>query len=246
LKLIDKMAKRMKQESNLTLYYGNIPGAMELSRIVLAVAGRFPDQTGGYTDKRLVWGGKEMTDFQASGKFKFNMGRIPMAEEDGVMFGQSNAIHRYNARSNGLFGKTELEGAVIDSIHEGVNEMVNAWRKLVPYGNKMSEDERKAADDTWFNTDPTPKPDRSNRQLDWFLSQLEAMVGEGEWAVGDAVSLADCALHQKLGDYTPFEDAAATQKALEKCPKLNKVLANVAALENVKKWQAYNAQLYKK
>ena len=62
--------------------------------------------------------------------------------------------------------------------------MKDAWRKLVPYGNKMSDDEMELATKEWFSTPPTPVIEgKKERQLQWFLTHLEGYMGDN-FAVG--------------------------------------------------------------
>ena len=69
-----------------------------------------------------------------------NLGRMPVCEADGVSIGQGAAIHMYIATTHGLAGANALETAQIMSINEALGELKSAFRGLVPYGSKPSEE----------------------------------------------------------------------------------------------------------
>ena len=78
---------------------------------------------------------------------------------------------------------------------------------------------------------------------------MEKLVGSDGFAVGGKLSLADVLLYNMFADKLapgqgePFNSAARTDLALEKCPKLKACIASVAEHENVKKWLETRATL---
>ena len=57
-----------------------------------------------------------------------------------------------------------IEGAKIDAYCEDIVDLKAAYRKVVPYRSKFSEEEMKEAKDKWFDTPSSPpEADRSER-----------------------------------------------------------------------------------
>jgi len=146
---------------------------------------------------------------------------------------------RYLAGQFGLMGRSAAEAAQIDALCEHVFDVQAAFRKLVPYGHSMSEAELAAATATWLSTPAEPKlPGRAERQLRWFLGQVEGQLPAGaRFAVGDRPSLADAYLFNLLGEVAPelgtagepFGDLAGVGAALEHYPKIAGIVAQFKA-----------------
>ena len=86
------------------LYYFNLKGRAELTRLIFAAAGVE------YTDVRV-------SDWPAS-RDETPLGQLPYLEIDGVKLPQSIAIARFIAREFNLAGKTNLE--MVFSIHKKI------------------------------------------------------------------------------------------------------------------------------
>ena len=69
----------------------------------------------------------------------------------------------------------------------------------MPYGNTFDAGKKKQLLSQWFNT-PVPTEGRDNRYIHWFLGHMEKVVGNKGFAVGNAATLADALLYNKLGD----------------------------------------------
>lgn len=224
--------------------------------MLLAISGKFP---GDYVDGRYttdVAEGAPNHFGQVSSTLSSNLGRMPVCSSEAGDVGQSAAINFYIASECGLMGSNHFEGAQIIAIQEHVKEMSTAFRKLVPYGAEPTE----AGMNAWFDggaDDRSPAPadgsKRGERNINWYIGRIEAVVGEGGFAVGSKISLADVLLYNVFAEFLedaqaagglaqfkrePFASKARTDKALEAAPKISAICAAVKANENVAKWLA--------
>jgi len=239
------------------LKYWDGRGLMEVPRMILALAGKFP---GDYVDGRYFRDG-----FTASANAKpyeeckdklgANLGRLPVMDVGATSVGQSAAINYYLAQTYGFFGKDALEGAQIIAISEHLKEMGAAKNKVMPYGQDVTDEMKK----TWFETgaeDESPGPadgsKGSERYFKWWSKRIEFCLGDGGYAVGGKISLADLLIynmyaemmqpgeeaHDKVAQFRkePFSDKAMTDAGLASCPKLKAICDNVAKNENIQKW----------
>lgn len=219
---------------------------MEVPRCCLAVAGLFPGE--GYTDVRVS------APPTGPGELDANLGRLPIAEVDGVSIGQSVAINYVIATHTNLLGASPSEAAQILAFGEHIKELREKYTALVPYGTEPSPASLDAFFDDATATDFTGPADgskRGSRYLLWFMGRMEKLVGADGFAVGGKLSLADILIFnafadsltadQVLGELPvhrrePFGSLARTQAALAKHPNLAKVVATVANHPNIKKW----------
>jgi len=242
----------------IELKYWDGRGLMEVPRMILAVAGKFP---GDYVDGRYYREGQTpSTDAKPYDTVKdqlgANLGRLPVLDVDGAPgVGQSTAINYYLAQTNGLFGKDALEGAKILNICEHIKEMSGSMRKVMPYGVDVTDEMKK----TWFESgaeDESPGPADSSkggeRFFKWWTKRIEFCLGDGGWAVGGSISLADLIIYNAFAEVmnpgeetsdavaayrkVPFADKAMTDAGLASCPKIKAVCDNVAKNENIQKW----------
>lgn len=223
-------------------------GLAEVARQMLAVAGVE------YTDKRYaltIRDGdgpvfsriekKEMEDDAAAGVFEANMGRLPMLKADGLEIGGSKAIYRYIARTYGLNGSNSTQAAQIDTICEIMSDISEAFGK--------QEDKGK-----WFGTSSKDGFKQGERQLQWYLEQLDKVVGKGGFAVGGAVSMADAVIYSKFGercitegimgapDSQPMGDADKMKECLGKCaPRVALIVSTFASLPAMQTYLAKRA-----
>lgn len=224
---------------------------MEVTRIMLAIAGKFPFE-GAYVDGR----------FQAppTEGLTANLGRMPVLELDGRSIGQSSAIYHYIASENGLLGENTWEAAQIIAIKEHLKEMYDVYSKMIPWGSQPTQE----TIDMWHDggsTDISGPADRSGynaRYLTWWMGRIEAALGDNGLAVGNKLSLADILLYDSFAEYLrpneigvgddgkplppsltePFCDKARTDAKLAKHPKIKRCCEAVANHPNVQKWLA--------
>lgn len=231
---------------------------MEVPRMMLAIAGKFP---GDYLDGRYTTEEAKVTErcmhFDTiKDTLSSNLGRMPVMVDGGQAVGQSVAINYYIASSCGLFGKSLMEGAQILAIQEHLKEMMTAFRGIVPYGAEPSDEQL----DKWFNSgveDASPAPadmsKRSERMFKWWTGRIEAVVGEGGFAVGGAISLADVLIYYAFAEFLRDEEAlptmaqfrreafcskARTDARLAECPKLQAICSTVAEQPGIRRWLA--------
>lgn len=231
---------------HLKLMYFDGRGLAEVARQMLAVAGvSFQDKRYPFTIRdgdgpvftRIEK--KEMDADAAAGLFQANMGRLPLLKADGLQVGGSKAIYRYIARTYGLNGKTSTEAAQIDTVCEIMSDIADAFSK--------QEDKEK-----WFNTSSKDGCKQGERQLQWFLEQLEKLVGKDGFAVGGTVSMADAVLYNKLGercttkglfgspDSQPMGNGAKVDECLARCaPRVALIVSTFGSLPRM---QAYLKQ----
>jgi glutathione S-transferase len=113
------------------LYYFDGKGFGELSRLMFVAAGvAFEDVRFDSTDdddKESVGNTKlQFADFKPTTPY----GQVPLLElPNGVKIAQSRAIARYLAREHGLFGRTVLEGGLIDAVAEQIRDLQSAFYK---------------------------------------------------------------------------------------------------------------------
>jgi glutathione S-transferase len=197
------------------LLYFDLNGRAGLVRLVLAAAGvayddvRFdasafagPTATGNTTLK--------FADIKATTPY----GQLPVLEVNGAHIAQSRAIERYLAKEHGLFGKDNLEAALIDATGEQVRDLAEAFSKAADAAAKskfVSELGSKAA-------------------------SLAAQLAKGHgFLVGDKLSYADLAF-QYAFELFKNADAAAFDAAVPAALKAH--ADKIANLPNVAKYLA--------
>jgi len=152
----------VSKPSDLQLYYWNGRALMEVPRMLLAAAGKFPITD--YEDIRVTTdmdmagnklkdgapvledgknvpydkGDKDVRPMSTLGvkgepcDLDINMGRLPMIKTPAGSIGQSKGINSYLATTLGLNGANPFETAKIVAIDESLGEMMAAWSKLMP------------------------------------------------------------------------------------------------------------------
>ena len=230
----------------LELVYGAGRGAMEVPRMMLAAAGRFPPEAYSNT---LITEEQRLARTAPSEGMNANLGRIPLIiTEDGTAIGQTMAIYNYVAATNGFLGATPAEAAKAISFVEHTRDIKEAWAKLAPWGTAITEELL----DTWYrdtpNADvdgPTKRDSAPQRAASWWMARLEHALPaqtSGPFAVGGKLSVADFALYNTFGesmkDTEPFGSKARNDALLAKHPKLKAIVENVASNPGVKQWIA--------
>jgi glutathione S-transferase len=236
--------------SDLTLKYWNGRGLMEVPRLLLAIAGKFP--TTDYTDGRF--------SAPADG-LEMNLGRMPVLSTPDGSVGQSVAINFYVATTNNLMGSSPLDAARILSVTAHVSEMMDAFRKIVPYGATPTEEDMVK----WFDTgatDSTGAADGSKRPerfAQWWVGRIEASLDASGYAIGSSISLADVVLYNAFAEVLreeergegfaawraePMCSLARTNKLLESAPKLSGAIDKVREHAGTKKWLSMRGVQY--
>jgi len=179
---------------------------------------------------------------------------MPVCSSEAGDVGQSAAINFYIASELDLMGSSTFEAATIIAIQEHLKECGAAFRQKVPYGAEPTEEGMNA----WFDggaEDRSPAPadgsKRSERNINWWIGRIEGCVGEGGFAVGSKISLADVLLYNAFAEFLedsqaapsvaqfkrePFASKARTDAALAAAPKIQAICAAVKAHPNVAKW----------
>jgi len=240
-----KICLNVRSLSNVALKYWNGRGLMEVPRVLLAIAGKFPGQ---YVDGRFS---------APEGDLAANLGRMPLLTVDGGSVGQSAAINFYIASTNNLLGSNPLEAAQIIAIAEHLKELKTEFSKIVPPDTPPSPEVLSR----WFTegasdvTGPAVRADKATRYATWWTGRIEAALHSGGFAVGHSLSLADVLLHNTFAEVLreeevydgavvpkwkrePFGDKVATGKLLARHPKIAASVAAVTSNANVQKWLA--------
>jgi glutathione S-transferase len=240
--------------SQITLKYWGGRGLMEVPRMMLAMAGKFPKE-GGYKDVRVNFG-DDAAFAAVANTLDANLGRMPLLETPEGSIGQSAAINFYVATKCGLMGKSTLETAKILAICEHIKELRESYAKLVPFGTAPTAE----ALDTFFDSNeandfsgPAVRATQGKRYLKWYMGRLEGLVAEGGFAVGTGPSLAGVLIYSTFGDVLevdeapkdfpayrrePFGSLTRTNAALAKCPKIKAIVDKFANRPMIKKWRA--------
>lgn len=233
-------------DNHLTLKYWNGRGLMEIARMTLAIAGKFP---GDYENGKY--------DAPAA-DLESNLGRMPVISVDNSQsVGQSVAIYFYLATEMNLMGDSTMQAAQILSVGEHLREMMLAFKTVVPAGSDPTEEQL----DTWFNggaTDVTGTADssqRPSRYLTWWMGRIEnALAGlstaEG-FAVGNRLSLADIMVYYYFAEELKDDEAGAdiaqwrrepfgakhrVDAALQQHPRLSASIESVRSNANFQYW----------
>eukprot|EP01087_Luapelamoeba_hula_P004908 TRINITY_DN148_c0_g1_i1.p1 TRINITY_DN148_c0_g1~~TRINITY_DN148_c0_g1_i1.p1 ORF type:complete len:219 (+),score=57.49 TRINITY_DN148_c0_g1_i1:347-1003(+) len=217
----------MQDVSKPTLTYFNLPALGHLPRLVLAVAG--VDYHWNGVD-REDWMSKK-SEYLATGKFPF--GQMPVYQESGgFVLSQTKAIVRYLSNKHGLVGDNEQEAALIDSVNEGVGDLVTPVPVIV---FRTAEEEKPAARAKYVSE--TFAPALAN--LDRFISNN--MAGQSHYFVGSKLSYADLAFYRLWLFVKDFEGG---REAVAKYPNLEALLERVANTPSIKKFE--DSEPYKK
>ena len=212
----------------LKLCYFNGRGLAETSRMILAVASaeyedfRYPLEVIDWATFNMVR--EEFNKDKAEGKLEKSMGKVPFLvvkdSDDGVetTLCQSKAIERYLARRFGFMGGNDLEAAQIDSLCECIRDFKDAYQPVRKMENKEEAMQK------WFGETLVAK-----------LSDFEKLIGDGGYAVGSSLTLADFVIYSFLVDF--FDDKEGIAFSMRSCPKLQKLVETVGANEKLSAWR---------
>jgi len=237
----------------IELKYWNGRGLMEVPRMLLALASKFPGA--GYDDLRFGTEpkGSVLPYDSVKDSLGANLGRMPILSVGGQSVGQSAAINVYLGLELGLMGSSNMEAAQIVAIAEHLSEMNKAFRGILPYGTEPTEE----SDAKWFGagaTDCCGPANMKNKErfAKWYVGRIEKVVGGSPYAVGSEISLADVLIYNAFAEVLldsevpklefpqyrrePFGNKAKTDLLLESAPKIKAIIANVAGHPNISKW----------
>jgi glutathione S-transferase len=163
--------------STYKLYYFNVRGRAELSRLIFAAA----DQQ--YEDVRYE------SDQWPAHKAEMPLGQIPVLEVDSVKLPQSFSIARFLAKQFNLAGKDNFEQAKVDAVVDTMNDLVAAF---IPSRIEQDETKKQELTKKFFNED-LPK----------HLQNLEVLAklygNDGPFFVGNNLTWADLFFYQLGG-----------------------------------------------
>jgi len=215
--------KRKAEEEKYTLYYFDLEGLGEVSRLLFAAA-----ETE-FEDKRYP---HEMKDGKAHhpeweadkpNRTKFPFAKLPVLQiNEETYIPQSRAIENFLAKKFGFYGKTHIEAALIDGIVEQFKDIASSWKE---HRTKGDEEIKK------FFT--TALPDQ--------YAHLENLLKENKsgYFVGKKKpSLADIVAYRFLNSYWAPDYKVQSHETLKGFPNLTKLHETIGNLEQIKAYHA--------
>ena len=189
------------------LYYFDLPGRVEIARLLFVYLGKEFD------DVRF-----SREEWLSTYKAQAPLGMAPFYEEGGIKLGGSAAIGRYIAENNGLGGRNAFENAQLESY---VDATFDLGSKL--YGVIMGpEDKRDECKKEFFKDVPGK------------LAFLEKQVkSEKHFLSGNKISWADFAVSNIFG----FFSSTGFEVVTKDCPKLTAIASNIDGIEKIKEWR---------
>jgi len=154
-------------------------------------------------------------------KAKFPFGQVPALEIDGKMYGQSMAIATYLAKEFGFYGKTNMDGFVIDQVLQLIQDLIQIAVKFY-----FEKDEAKKSElSKQFKETDAPR----------FFGFFENMLKENGtgFFVGSDITLADIAVYDALTGMMSM-----AMGSTENFPMLKAVVDKVGANEKLKEHMA--------
>jgi len=198
------------------LHYFNGRGRGELSRYLFFISGTPYEDIRYALPSRGINEGLDFDKAKSEGKFPY--GQVPILEVTTygktTVIAQSHAIERYLARKFGLLGDGDEEGGVIESITEGILDIVQAY--FVPRRNPNKEESEKGLKQFFAETLP--------KHFGFIAKIYENNPHKSGWAVGDKISLADIALFHHFDFY---DDQDSVKRALDQYPVLSELREKV-------------------
>jgi len=148
-------------------------------------------------------------------------GQMPLLHVGSTVIAQSAAIERYIARTNGLYGKDDVEAARVDMVVEGLKDSVSAFFTAAFI---KDETEKKTKMDAYFAND-------FPRWMGQLTAILKANDGGKGYFVGADLTYADAFAYVALDAVN-----SANATAFKDFPELTALLARVAARPNIAAW----------
>jgi glutathione S-transferase len=162
--------------STYKLYYFNLRGRAEISRLIFAAAGQK------YEDVRFE------REQWPSLKPQMPLGQAPVLEFDGVQLPQSMSIARFLAKQFQLAGKDNFEQAKVDAVVDTINDLLTA---LTPAHREQDETKKQELFKNFF-AEELPKHLQN-------LDVLGKLYGNGgPYFVGNHLTWADLLFHVLL------------------------------------------------
>lgn len=219
------------------LLYADGRGAAEVVRMAFALAGksadledvRYPIDISKYPTGGLDAACPTFVEERAKGKHVANLNRLQILEviEGGVTtsIGETPAIERFVGKRMGLMGSNDIEYALIDAICEHLRDIRQE------YMNAKKEDKFKPVE-----SGPTAVDTFFSEKLKVWMGKLENCFGNGGFAVGSSVSIADLRMHHFVKEF--FDNKEAVAAAITSSPKITASVAAVEADANIAKYIA--------
>mmetsp|Transcript_33613 Transcript_33613/g.79588 ORF Transcript_33613/g.79588 Transcript_33613/m.79588 type:complete len:205 (+) Transcript_33613:1-615(+) len=149
-----------------------------------------------------------------AGQHDANMNRIPTLEVEGISIGNTAAIERFVAKRIGMYGKTDLEAALIDQTCENIADISADFIKAKggpgPAGAEKG--------DEWLKT-----------KLPEWAAKLEKSIGSNTgFAVGEGTTTqADVRIYYFIHGY--FDAKEAVLEGFKDSPKCMAIATRIAA-----------------
>lgn len=207
----------------MKLVYFNGRGFAEVSRLILAFVNedyedfRYPLEVIDWKTHNMKK--EEFDNDKASGKLKRSLNKLPYLEIDGNIIPQSKAIERFLARRFNLMGTNDIEAARIDGICEVVRDVKDMYQSV----RRLPEDEKESGMTKWFGETLPNK-----------LSDLEEILGDDSYSVGNQSSLADIILYALICQF--FDNKDASSEATNNCPRLSSIINRIKNDSNIINW----------
>jgi glutathione S-transferase len=216
----------MSSFGTVKLHYFNVPGAAQVSRILLRLGNvPFEDMNYTYTRENGVISGPEYDIAKSKGTFRINMDRAPVLEVNGFFIGQSKAMERYISSKCGLFGANDEERGVIDCITENLRDMKEKYMKIT---HAPESPERHEQLHKWFE---------GGEMTEWLVKLeqcLPANTTGAVYVVGSSPSYADIVIWHFLRAYFTNKEGAHAAEQKAHCARLSAIAEKVGELEAVK------------
>ena len=209
----------------MKLVYFDARGLAETSRLILAFKNidyedfRYPIEVIDWKSHNIIK--KEFDKDKEIGKLKDSLNKLPYLVVNNTVIPQSKTIERYLAEKYGMMGNGAIEKAKIDSICEYIRDFKDLYQGV----RRLKDEEREAGMQKWFSE---TLPDK--------LMLLEHVVGNSNeiFCVGNTESLADIVVFSFIKEFFDAKEQASA--ATNNCPRLQRIIDNLANNENITKW----------
>ena len=219
------------EKIDVHIRYFDVEGVAEVIRHLMALSSNpWTEEKWGIDMKKLPDVAAASPGFAAardSGNLDQNLGRAPvvLVTEGGkkLELGQSKAIERFLARRFGLLGEDEHEAAQIDAITEHIRDIKDKYQKA-----KVNPQDKAHFFDEVFPG--------FMEKVDMAIRDIGGGSGGGPALVGRYLSLADVVLFVMVRDF--FDDKAAVEKTIKRCPRLQRSVEEVDAHPGIASYRA--------
>ena len=189
------------------LTYFNGRGLAEVARLVLAQGGV------DFEDVRV----EDIKAMKKDDDSVLHFSQVPLYEDKDVRLVQSDAIARYLAAKNGLYGATLAESGLIDVVIDGVGDVRTKYNPV----RSAAADKKEELSAEFFN-----------KTLPEWLHHFENWLSRsGDYFVGKRLTLADIYFFHYIS--TLLNDNAAV---VDKFPKVKALIKRVADEPKIAAW----------